>query len=303
MNREKQALRPLFYKGKEPRGLLFRSIVTTWGGLIKQGILAKMKYGWYRAPDIQCQLKQKYAWKGAAGMNQKDQKKTKPSQKRQAEIAPKGMSVRTMGNLLGLKKVESYWLVHKNYFRTTEFMGKLCVDIEDFERWYSMQTHYHKVTGEAPGQRLKESYLSVFDIAEMFGIGVTTAWDLINKEKFTTKQVEGATRIPREEFDSWYEGQSRYRIIEREPGVTFDIADSLSPRKVSQLLGIDQRKATRLLLESEYKDMFEIIVHGSRRRVTIKSFQHFLDSQTEYQLAEGQTLKRRMTAYAADVWH
>ena len=227
----------------------------------------------------------------------------KAKQMKQEKITPKGMSVRTMGNLLVLKKVESYWLVHKNYFRTTEFMGKLCVDIEDFERWYAMQTHYHKVTGEAPGKRLKESYLSVFDIAEMFGIGVTTAWNLIKKQQFTTMQVEGATRVPREEFDSWYMGQSRYRIIEREHGTFPGIEDSLSPRKVSQLLGIDQKKATRLLLESEYKDMFEIIIHGSRRRVTVKSFQHFLDSQNEYQLAEGQTLNRRMTAYAADVWH
>ena len=49
----------------------------------------------------------------------------KAKQMKQEKITPKGMSVRTMGNLLGLKKVESYWLVHKNYFRTTEFMGKL----------------------------------------------------------------------------------------------------------------------------------------------------------------------------------
>ena len=229
--------------------------------------------------------------------------KTLNRQKEQEKTVPKGMSVRTMGNLLGLKKVDSYWLVHKNYFRTTKFMGKLCVDVEDFERWYSMQTHYHKVTGEAPGKRLKESYLSVFDIAEMFGIGVTTAWDLVRKEQFTTEQVEGATRIPRGEFDSWYEGQSRYQIIEREPGMPFGIEGSLSPRKVSQLLGIDQKKAKWLLLESGYKDMFEIIIHGSRRRVTVKSFQHFLDSQTEYQLAEGQTLEHRMKAYVADVWH
>ena len=78
--------------------------------------------------------------------------KTLNRQKEQAKIVSKGMSVRTMGNLLGLKKVDSYWLVHKNYFRTTKFMGKLCVDVEDFERWYSMQTHSHKVSA---GQALK----------------------------------------------------------------------------------------------------------------------------------------------------
>ena len=28
------------------------------------------------------------------------------------------MSVQEMGNLLGLKKVDSYWLVHKGFFET-----------------------------------------------------------------------------------------------------------------------------------------------------------------------------------------
>ena len=34
----------------------------------------------------------------------------------------KTMSVREMGALLGLKKVDSYWLVHKNYFKTVLVM-------------------------------------------------------------------------------------------------------------------------------------------------------------------------------------
>lgn len=29
-----------------------------------------------------------------------------------------------MGELLGLKKTNRYWLVHKNYFETKEFAGK-----------------------------------------------------------------------------------------------------------------------------------------------------------------------------------
>lgn len=30
----------------------------------------------------------------------------------------KWMSVHEMGDMLGLKKTDRYWLVHKNYFRT-----------------------------------------------------------------------------------------------------------------------------------------------------------------------------------------
>ena len=69
------------------------------------------------------------------------------------------ISVRNMGRLLGLKKVESYWLVHKGYFETILVNGKMRVVMESFEHWYAGQIKYHKVNGEPPGERLKqESY-------------------------------------------------------------------------------------------------------------------------------------------------
>ena len=43
------------------------------------------------------------------------------------------MSVLEMGSLLGLKKVESYWLVHKGFFETILVGGKMRVVIESFE--------------------------------------------------------------------------------------------------------------------------------------------------------------------------
>ena len=48
----------------------------------------------------------------------------------------KWMSVAQMGDLLGLKKTERYWLVHKHYFETKQIRGKLMVDISSFEKWY-----------------------------------------------------------------------------------------------------------------------------------------------------------------------
>ena len=43
------------------------------------------------------------------------------------------MSVPEMRRLLGLKKTESYWLVHRNFFETKIIDGKMRVDIESFE--------------------------------------------------------------------------------------------------------------------------------------------------------------------------
>ena len=45
----------------------------------------------------------------------------------------KWMSVHEMGDMLGLKKTDRYWLVHKNYFRTETLLGKMRVEIASFE--------------------------------------------------------------------------------------------------------------------------------------------------------------------------
>ena len=45
---------------------------------------------------------------------------------RQDNIEKKYMTVREMGNLLGLKKTERYYLVKKNHFKTKQFYnGKM----------------------------------------------------------------------------------------------------------------------------------------------------------------------------------
>lgn len=46
----------------------------------------------------------------------------------------KWMPASEMGKLLGLKKTDRYWLIHKNYFRTENVMGMLRVDIASFEK-------------------------------------------------------------------------------------------------------------------------------------------------------------------------
>ena len=66
------------------------------------------------------------------------------------------MSVREMGKLLGLKKVDSYWLVHKEYFDTILLNGKMRVVIDSFEYWYAGQVKYRKVNGDPPGKRLMQ---------------------------------------------------------------------------------------------------------------------------------------------------
>ncbi len=65
------------------------------------------------------------------------------------------MTVPEMGKLLGLKKTDRYWLVHKNVFESKEIAGKIRINIASFEKWYANQIKYHKVTGEESGKELK----------------------------------------------------------------------------------------------------------------------------------------------------
>lgn len=58
------------------------------------------------------------------------------------------MSVPEMGKMLGLGKVESYWLVKKNYFKTIQVAGRMRVMLDSFEDWYAGQFHYIFVNKE-----------------------------------------------------------------------------------------------------------------------------------------------------------
>ena len=61
------------------------------------------------------------------------------------EKSKKTMFVPEMRRLLGLKKTDSYWLVHRNFFQTHIVNGQMRVDIASFEKWYEHQIMYQKV--------------------------------------------------------------------------------------------------------------------------------------------------------------
>ena len=76
------------------------------------------------------------------------------------------MSVPEMGKMLGLGKVESYWLVKKNYFKTIQVDGRMRVMLDSFEDWYAGQFHYKKAVSYTP--------LDVYK--RQTGTGVSTSW-------------------------------------------------------------------------------------------------------------------------------
>ena len=190
------------------------------------------------------------------------------------------MSVKTMGKLLGLKKVDSYWLVHKEYFQTVTINGRLRVVIESFEEWYSRQIKYHKVTGEEPGEKLRQESYSPRDIAELFGITESSVYDLIHRDNITTITVDGWMRVLKEDFDSWYKGQRRYRLPEdRERDRELEEA-SLSMPEMARILDVPRNLIYHLLETKEGREKLEIVRIANRRRVTKDSFEKWYAGQT-----------------------
>jgi len=196
------------------------------------------------------------------------------------------MSVREMGDLLGLKKTDRYWLLHKNLFETVVVGRKTFVNVASFEKWYANQVKYHKVNGEEPGRELKKHSLSARDIAEMLGLSEAHAYDLIKEKKLPTILVDGWKRVPRQAFEDWYAGQTRYRTeADRERDAAAEAA-SISMPEMAGLLGVSRSEIYALLDTSRYRDVFEIIIIADRRRITKKSFWKFLQVQDQYHLAE-----------------
>ena len=112
-----------------------------------------------------------------------------------------------MGDLLGIRKTDRYWLVHKNVFETRTIRGKMWVNIESFEKWYANQIKYQKITGEEPGLELKEWSLSPRDIAQLLEIPEYRAYELIKEKDWETVTVDFWTRVRRDSFEKWYQSQ------------------------------------------------------------------------------------------------
>ena len=131
-------------------------------------------------------------------------------------MTKKSISVMDMGRLLGIKKTESYWLIKKRYFDVITISGHMRVMLESFEKWYSEQLHYKKVTGEAPGSAVEEITMSVKEAAAALGICETTVYDVLKRSPIKTAKIDNRTRIFRDSFIDWFNQQDRYPIIKSE---------------------------------------------------------------------------------------
>jgi len=200
------------------------------------------------------------------------------------------MSVRNMGRLLGLKKVESYWLVHKNYFETVVIAGRMRVVISSFEDWYARQVKYQKVSGEPPGEILKQESYSVRDIAEMLQICEARAYEVMTNSGLTPIYVNYWKRYPKEDFERWYAGQKHYRKKEDREKDAELVSSSMSMPDMARLLDVPRQIVYSILQSDPNKDQLEVVVVGDQKRITMDSFNRWYSGQTMYLKPEDRPL-------------
>nr|AHF24470.1 DNA binding domain, excisionase family [uncultured bacterium Contig26] len=210
------------------------------------------------------------------------------------------MSVREMGKLLGLKKVESYWLVHKEYFDTILVNGKMRVVIESFEHWYAGQVKYRKVNGEPPGKRLRQESYSARDIAGMLQISEMYVYELMKAAGVKPVLVDYWQRFPKEAFDEWYTHQTRYRNqADRERDAEIE-ENTMSMPDMARLLDVPRNIVYHILRSSPGQELLEVVIVGDRKRITKSSFERWYSSQTRYLKPEDQPkgVPRKYKSYA-----
>lgn len=196
----------------------------------------------------------------------------------------KYMTATEMGELLGLKKTDRYWLLHKHCFEWEDVLGMYRINIASFEKWYANQVKYKKITGEEPGKELKEWSYSPKEIADLLESTDWIVYELIKNKKLETVTIDHWLRVTKESFEKWYNSQSRYRTKEdRERDAAIENA-SIGMPEMARLLGVKRNTIYGILKHKDYKDIFEIVIVADRKRITKKSFEKFLESQDKYKL-------------------
>ena len=192
------------------------------------------------------------------------------------------MSVPELRKLLGLGKTDSYWLVHKQFFETTVVAGKMRINRESFERWYSMQVKYKKVDGPPPGEVLKTMSYSARELAELLQVSETTIYDIINRNHLETIVVDYWKRVPKDVFQRWYDSQTRYRTPEDRERDAKAEQDTISMPEIAWLLGITRQDVYSFIYTKENDGQFRFVVIADRKRITRESFMRWLNSQDTY---------------------
>ena len=192
------------------------------------------------------------------------------------------MSVAEMRRILGLGKTDSYWLIHKECFKTVLINGKMRVDISSFEKWYANQVKHKKVDGPPPGEELKVRSYSPREAAAILGIDESSFYYLIKRDHIPTILVDAWIRIPKEAFDTWYKSQRKHRTAEDKERDRELEESTLTMPEMAKELGITRSNVYSILKGKRNQGKFEIVTVADKKRITKESFEKWYAGQDRY---------------------
>ena len=115
----------------------------------------------------------------------------------------KQKEVPEMGKLLGLKKTDRYWLVHKNVF-------------ESFQNWYKSQSRYRTKEDREKDALLEDATITMPEMAQLLGTTRSSVYTILDNPKyshfFEFIVIAEKKRITKESFQKFLEGQDRYKL-------------------------------------------------------------------------------------------
>lgn len=165
----------------------------------------------------------------------------------------KTMTVPQMRKMLGVKKTESYWLVHRNFFKTDIVNGHMMIDVESFEKWYANQVKHRKVYGPEPGAELTSRSYSFSEVAKMLGVSSAVVYEIWDKNNLETFTVDFVKRIPKEVFEKWYAGQTRYQKRRYGSHVGAKRSSYISRNEAARMAGVAPSTISRWVDEGYFR--------------------------------------------------
>ena len=121
-----------------------------------------------------------------------------------------------MGKLLGLKKTDRYWLVHKNVFESKEIAGKMRINIASFEKWYDSQSRYRTKEDREKDAIVEEATITMLEMARLLGLTRSQVYQILRNPKyshfFETIVIAEKKRITKENFQKFLEGQDQFHL-------------------------------------------------------------------------------------------
>lgn len=178
------------------------------------------------------------------------------------------MSVPEMRKLLGLKKTDSYWLVHKNLFKTQIIGGMMRIDLESFEKWYADQDIYRKVTYIPTAEELEKDYICLQDAADLLGISREKLAKIARCEEIgrllDSIICNNKRWITRKSFQLFLNAQNVYHIMDdgdkqketqmsqEKDALSLEIKEYISKQDAAELAGVNVSTVTKWMQSGEF---------------------------------------------------